>query len=211
MTIYLLALRCHFLPTYIYLLIEMLVNLNKPRSITFTAPIYNAGNFICFFNLCSNNMDKSWMMKLRISKEYIDSCKSFVDFAILNCGTPDGLIFCPSKACRLNRRHTLALVYDHLTRGKGMWPQYKDWIYHDESPVRTQVEGTNLLISTADAGPSTEDVGGNMQAMLRNLFGVHDVRENSNKPQPGAQGGEEQIMDDAPDIGDAQKYDKLQI
>jgi hypothetical protein len=38
---------------------------------------------------------------------------------------------------------------------------------------------------------------------------VHDVREDSNEPQPGAQGGEEQIIDDAPDIGDAQKYDEL--
>jgi hypothetical protein len=44
-----------------------------------------------------------------------------------------------------------------------------------------------------------------MQAMLRDLFGVHDVREDSNEPQPGAQGGEEQIMDDASDPGDAQK------
>jgi hypothetical protein len=45
--------------------------------------------------------------------------------------------------------------------------------------------------------------------MLRDLLSVHDVREDSNEPQPGAQGGEEQIMDDAPDTGDAQKYDEL--
>jgi hypothetical protein len=63
--------------------------------------------------------------------------------------------------------------------------------------------------AAADAGPCTEDVGGNMQAILHDLFGVHDVREDINEPQPGAQGGEEQIMDDAPDIGDAQKYDEL--
>jgi hypothetical protein len=62
---------------------------------------------------------------------------------------------------------------------------------------------------TADASASTENVGGNMQAMLRDLFGVHDVREDSNEPQPEAQSGEEQIMDDAPNTGDAQKYDEL--
>ena len=45
--------------------------------------------------------------------------------------------------------------------------------------------------------------------MLRDLFGVHDVRKDSNKPQPEAQGGEEQIMEDAPDTCDAQKYDEL--
>jgi hypothetical protein len=48
-----------------------------------------------------------------------------------------------------------------------------------------------------------------MQAMLRDLFGVHNVREDSNEPQLGAQGGEEQVSDDTPDRGDAQKYDEL--
>jgi Zn ribbon nucleic-acid-binding protein len=48
-----------------------------------------------------------------------------------------------------------------------------------------------------------------MQAMLRDLFGVHDVREDHLETQPEAQGGEEQILDDAPDTGNAQKYDDL--
>jgi hypothetical protein len=52
-------------------------------------------------------------------------------------------------------------------------------------------------------------VGGNMQAMLRDLFGVHDVREDHLEPQPEAQGSEEQILDVAPDTSDAQKYDDL--
>jgi hypothetical protein len=73
---------------------------------------------ISFFNVYSNAMDKSWMTKPRILKEYIDGCRSFVDFAIQNCKTPDGLIFCLCRTCRLNRRHTPALVYDHLTGGK---------------------------------------------------------------------------------------------
>ena len=90
---------------------------------------------IGFFDLHSNNMDKSWMTKPRISKEYIDGCRSFVNFAILNCRTPDGLIFCSCKTCRLNRQRTLALVFDHLIGRKKMWPQYKDWIYHGKSPV----------------------------------------------------------------------------
>jgi hypothetical protein len=175
----------------------------------FTVPKYDACKFIGFFHYCSTNMDKSWMTKPRISKEYIDGCRSFVDFAVLNCRTPDGLIYCPCKACRLNRRHNPALVFDHLTGGKGMSPQYKDWIYHGEPPVRAQVQGTNLPRSTADAGPSTADVGGNMQAMLRDLFGVHDVREDIDDPQPGGQGGEQLISDDAPNVGDAQKYDEL--
>jgi hypothetical protein len=84
-----------------------------------------------------------------------------------------------------------------------MWPQYKDWIFHGKQPVRALVEGSNLTRPTADTGANTEDMGGNMQAMLRDLFGVHDVKEDSIKPQLEAQVGEEQIMDDAPNTGDA--------
>jgi hypothetical protein len=104
---------------------------------------------------------------------------------------------------------TLALVYDHLIGGKGMWPQYKDWIYHGESPVQARTEGTNLPRPAADACANIEDVSGNMQTMLCDLFGMHDVKEDSYKPQPRAQGGEEQIMVDEPDTCDVQKYDDL--
>ena len=45
--------------------------------------------------------------------------------------------------------------------------------------------------------------------MLRDLFGMHDVKEDHLETQPEAQGGEEHILDDAPDTGDAQKYDDL--
>ena len=65
------------------------------------------------------------MTKPRISNEYIDGCRSFVDFVIPNCKTPDRLIYCPCKMCRLNRGHTLALVYDHLTGGKECGPNIK--------------------------------------------------------------------------------------
>jgi hypothetical protein len=149
------------------------------------------------------------MTNPRISDEYIDSCRLFVDFAIQNCKTPDGLIHCPRKTCHINRQHPPGLVYEHLTGGKGMWPQYKDWIYHGEQPVGAPVEGSNLNRPATDAGPNTEDVGGNMQAMLCDLFCVHDVWEDHLEPQPEAQGGEEQILDDAPDTGDAQKYNDL--
>jgi hypothetical protein len=60
------------------------------------------------------------MKKSRISTEYRDGCRSFMDFAI-RCKTPDGLIFCPCKTCRLNRQYPPRVVYDHLTGGKGMW------------------------------------------------------------------------------------------
>jgi hypothetical protein len=58
------------------------------------------------------------MAKSRSTKEYIDGCRSFMDFAIRNCKTPNVLIVCPCKTCRFNRRHSSSLVLNHLTRGK---------------------------------------------------------------------------------------------
>jgi hypothetical protein len=48
-----------------------------------------------------------------------------------------------------------------------------------------------------------------MHSMLHDLFGMHNVKKDNYEPQPGVQGGEEQIMDDEPNTGDAQKYDDL--
>jgi hypothetical protein len=75
------------------------------------------------------------MTKPRSTKEYRDGCRSFVDFAVRNCRTPDQLIVCPCKMCRLNRQHPPGIVLDHLIGGRGMWPQYKEWLYHGERPV----------------------------------------------------------------------------
>jgi hypothetical protein len=90
-----------------------------------------------------------------------------------------------------------------------MWPQYKDWIYHGERFVYAPVEGSNSNPPAADVGAST-DQGGNMHAILRDLFGMHDVREDNCKPQPGVQGHEEYIVDDEANRGDSwKKYEEL--
>jgi hypothetical protein len=65
-----------------------------------------------------------------------------------------------------------------------------------------------LTRPAADAGASTDE-GGNMHAMLHDLFGMHDVREGNNEPQPRVQGAEGHIVDNELDWGDAQKYDDL--
>ena len=62
-----------------------------------------------------------------------------------------------------------------------MWPQYKEWIYHGERPIYAPVEGSNSNLPAAAVGAST-DQGGNMQAMLRDLFGMHGVREDNSEP-----------------------------
>jgi hypothetical protein len=90
-----------------------------------------------------------------------------------------------------------------------MWPQYKDWIYHGKRLVQAPIEGSNLTRPAVDASASTEDVNGNMHAILRDLFGMHDVREDNNEPQLRVQGAEELIVDNEADKGNAQKYEDL--
>ncbi|XP_059441766.1 uncharacterized protein LOC132174075 [Corylus avellana] len=143
-------------------------------------------------------MDKSWMTKSRGTKEYRNRCKSFVDYAVRNCRTPDGLIVCPCKMCRNNRKHPPRLVYKHLTGGKRMWPQYQQWIFHSERPVRAPVEGAHLNRSIVDAGESGEQ-GGNMLSLLRDLFGMHEVREDNCERQVKVEGEEEHIVHDEAD------------
>ncbi|XP_059448234.1 uncharacterized protein LOC132179516 [Corylus avellana] len=101
-------------------------------------------------------MDKSWMTKSRGTREYRDGCRSFVDYAIRNCTIPDGLIYCPCKACRLSQRHLPGVVLAHLTGGKGIITTYKDWIYHGERPVRGQLEGSNSNCPATYAGPTQD-------------------------------------------------------
>jgi hypothetical protein len=134
------------------------------------------------------------MTQPRSMKEYRDGYRSFVDFAIQNCRTPDRLIVCPCNMCCLNRRHSPGIVLNHLLRERGMLPQYKNWIYHDERPVYASIEGSNSNPQAADAGVSI-DQGGNMHAMLHDLYGMHDVREDNCKPQPRVQGDEAHLVD----------------
>jgi hypothetical protein len=61
-----------------------------------------------------------------------------------------------------------------------------------------------LNCSATDAGVSIEQ-GRNMQAMLHNVFGMYDVREDSCEPQVVVQGDEE-IVDEEADEGDVRKY-----
>ncbi|XP_059441611.1 uncharacterized protein LOC132173941 isoform X2 [Corylus avellana] len=103
-------------------------------------------------------MDKSWMTKSRGTREYRDGCKLFVEFAVSNCRTPDGFIYCPCKICRNNRRHPPGFVFDHLTGGKGVMPEYTLWYYHGEKHVQGPGTGSNSNRPAADANASANQV-----------------------------------------------------
>ena len=152
-------------------------------------------------------MNKSWMRKSRCTREYRDRCRSFVDFAIRNCRCPDGKIHCSCKVCQNNHRHPPAIICDYLTGGKGIMSTYTNWYYHDNLPVRSSASFLNLTTTSIDAGRSTEP-GENMQAMLRDVFSMHDVSVDNCDPYVVGQGVEENVTEEAA-IGDVVRYHEL--
>jgi hypothetical protein len=130
------------------------------------------------------------MSARRGTTQYNDGCRAFMEFAVRNCTTADGKIYCPCKNCRNNQWHAPAYVIAHLIEGRGMSSKYSLWYMHDEIVQGVVVPGrcsSHPSVTDAAAG-STEQVecmeqggglehGGDMHAMLRDAFGVHEVGE----------------------------------
>ncbi|GMP39839.1 hypothetical protein CsSME_00010526 [Camellia sinensis var. sinensis] len=82
-------------------------------------------------------MDNSWMLlKNRMSFQYRDGVKAFVQFAMENV-EPNDKIRCPCLDCLNCEWHTSKIVEYHLVV-KGMSPSYKTWVHHKESVPMNQ-------------------------------------------------------------------------
>jgi hypothetical protein len=129
-------------------------------------------------------MDKSWITKFRCSKEYVDGAKSFLEFAVSN-STNKEYIICPCKKCKLNKSLNPELVYTHLTGRIGILRGYTDCVFHGERmcDLVTQreptVEGSSLAF--------IPDESRTMNAILRDVFGMHESRGNEFAGQMEAQ------------------------
>ncbi|XP_025647606.1 uncharacterized protein [Arachis hypogaea] len=75
-------------------------------------------------------MDKSWMLKLRTSKKYLDGLDEFLDFVFHNAaeGTQ---ILCSCKNCKNYAWGNREDVYEHLVCD-GFDKGYSKWIFHGE-------------------------------------------------------------------------------
>ncbi|XP_072084535.1 uncharacterized protein [Arachis hypogaea] len=75
-------------------------------------------------------MDKSWMLKPRTSKKYLDGLDEFLDFAFHNAaeGTQ---ILCPCKNCNNCAWGNREDVYEHLVCD-GFDKGHSKWIFHGE-------------------------------------------------------------------------------
>jgi hypothetical protein len=131
-------------------------------------------------------MDKSCISARRGTTQYNDGCRAFVAFAVSNCTTSDGYIYCPSKSCQNNQRHPPDYVLAHLTGGRGMSPGYILWYIHGETAIIGPIPGrySNLVAANATAGGTEQggstEQGGDMHAMLHDAFVMHNIREDVN-------------------------------
>jgi hypothetical protein len=76
-----------------------------------------------YYNVVTLNIDKNWMTKFRASREYMEGAEAFVKYAVTNSRNKNSIV-CPCKKCGLKRSLQPKQVYDHLTVGRGMLPNY---------------------------------------------------------------------------------------
>jgi hypothetical protein len=130
------------------------------------------------------------MSACRCLTQYNEGCRVFVEFAVSNCTSANGKIYCSCKYCQNNQRHAPDYVLAHLTGGRGMALGYSLWYMHSETASGSAVPGrclshpsvTDSTAGSTEQGECTEQGGGleqgvDMRTMLRDAFDVHDVGE----------------------------------
>jgi hypothetical protein len=107
--------------------------------------------------------------------------------------------------CQNNHLHSLDYVLEHLTAGRGMMTSYINlWHHVQTTPYNPDAAIRSNHPTTDAAGGSTEE-GGNMHILLRDAFGMHEVREENRGPGGVEQLGEENV-NVPPAASGAQKY-----
>lgn len=66
----------------------------------------------------------------RLTEEYRDKAREFVDMARVNARNPE-MILCPCVSCRNLTHQHVDIVFEHLVI-KGMDPLYTTWVFHGE-------------------------------------------------------------------------------
>ncbi|XP_028070416.1 uncharacterized protein LOC114272896 [Camellia sinensis] len=151
-------------------------------------------------------MDKSWMKKSRLSRDYMQGIKEFLEFASHNVSN-DGTISCPCMRCVNSYMLTLEVVHDHLV-SYGISPGYNCWYLHGEIMSATTSSRTSQ--SHEEIRPEYGDI----RDMLRDVFPMHtqnidEYAEESNLPEPSDQGPSMQRPQEDPNEEAQKFYDLL--
>ncbi|XP_028102557.1 uncharacterized protein LOC114301795 [Camellia sinensis] len=151
-------------------------------------------------------MDKSWMKKSRLSRDYMQGIKEFLEFASHNVSN-DRTISCPCMRCVNSYMLTLEVVHDHLV-SYGISPGYNCWYLHGEIMSATTSSRTSQ--SHEEIRPEYGDI----RDMLRDVFPMHtqnidEYAEESNLPEPSDQGPSMQRPQEDPNEEAQKFYDLL--
>ncbi|KAI5335692.1 PREDICTED: transposon [Prunus dulcis] len=103
-------------------------------------------------------MDKTWMSKDRMSKEYEDGVEQFIAFAVSHASNPK-LMKCPCQICENLMFETPKGVRDHMFI-RCVYQSYKIWSWHGEV---ADIGGTTSREVNLDQSPKYEEVQETLQ------------------------------------------------
>ena len=83
-------------------------------------------------------MDRTWINAKRMSDEYINGVKEFLDFAERNANDESGMFYCPCVECLNQTRLSAEDIYLHLIC-EGFCKSYTLWIWHTFASVGANV------------------------------------------------------------------------
>ena len=130
-------------------------------------------------------MDKSWISKSRLSKEFIDGVDSFLNFAFAK-KSQHGMISCPCYKCVNVFHHTREVVREHLVCN-GFLSGYTCWVFHGERPPTSSSNLFSDVVAMSNGfreSPSqTQETGvDDINSLLENAFGMYNQAQCNRSP-----------------------------
>ena len=138
----------------------------------------------------------------------MNEANAFVEFAVSKSTNKKCIIY-PCKKCKFNKSLSPKLVYTHLTGGTGIMPSYTEWVFHGErmcdlvSKREPTVEG--------NSSAPVLDESRTMNAMLRDVFGMHESRAEGFASHIEVQPDVVESVQDAVNDETARKYYNLRM
>ena len=112
-------------------------------------------------------MDKSWINKLRNTKEYLDGVRDFIKFG-MDKSSLNGKISCPCRRCVNNSYLDPQTVEEHLV-WNGFSRGYTEWVFHGECML--PISSNQPSLSDRRSGYMQDNlVGDDMTGLITDAF-----------------------------------------
>ncbi|KAL0551889.1 hypothetical protein IC582_010979 [Cucumis melo] len=126
-------------------------------------------------------MDKSWMSKSRLSKEFKLGVENFIRFGFSN--TTNTSIRCPCLKCENCQKHKANDIRDHLYFN-GIDESYKTWFWHGEELLNSSFHGdsSKCMYEENDVGNIKEMVEIAHEQYSKDPSGFEKLLNDAEKP-----------------------------